>query len=551
MAMREEGSPEALLVRELVRESGLGLSALTGEVGLDRAIKGIHYSELRDPAPWMAGESVLITMGQVFAADVDAGLWLLDRLATIETAALAIATGHRIERIPFEMIEHARRLKMPLLEIPFGVPMRTVVAYVYDALASSDLHRLRRTVATQNHLLDLLAADSGVDDLIASVAGLLEMPIVLFDGRGRILTSARATDLPRLSQRLWRSWPSSSKAGGPMGLVEAGQARFYYRDIVLYGKVERVIAASSPQAASSEFIDTSLSFLQRLVTLDLLKRRDELVARQRMRQTLLRDFLTGAAAAEELTEWVAEQGIDLTSPWRVVVCEVSKTAAARTRRTHEVEDALIEAVDSFLGTRGLPFLSRPRRTAIVVLLPDGPQPAGDLRGLLGELQVFAAGEPYRLDIAIGCSAAHDEPRAGSKALQEARDAASAAAQGFGAGGLVRFEEMSGRFRLLSGQSEDALADIARRTIMPLIESDAKRHTYLLATLRTLFDNGLAVQPTAEALFIHRNSLQKRLRRIEGLLGVDLSDLDDVMELYLGLRATELLGETTIAQLTRH
>ena len=62
------------------------------------------------------------------------------------------------------------------------------------------------------------------------------------------------------------------------------------------------------------------------------------------------------------------------------------------------------------------------------------------------------------------------------------------------------------------------------------------------TLRTLLDNHFAVQPTAESLYIHRNTLQKRLRRIEVLLGVDLMNIDDMMELYVGLRALQLVGE---------
>jgi PucR family transcriptional regulator, purine catabolism regulatory protein len=105
--------------------------------------------------------------------------------------------------------------------------------------------------------------------------------------------------------------------------------------------------------------------------------------------------------------------------------------------------------------------------------------------------------------------------------------------------------MSGRFRLLEGQSEESLAGIARQTIEPLLRHDAKRGTHLVATVRALFDNRWAMQPTAEALFIHRNTLKKRLRRIEALLGIDLMNTDDLMELYLGLRALGLLGEAAV------
>ena len=179
-----------------------------------------------------------------------------------------------------------------------------------------------------------------------------------------------------------------------------------------------------------------------------------------------------------------------------------------------------------------------------MLLPDGYPPIGEgsARDLLLAFKAFAAGEPWRVKLAIGSSAAHDSAGAGPKALQEAEDAVQAAERGADAEGLVLFEELSARFRLLQGQSPDALVDIARRTVVPLLEYDARRHTHLIDTLRTLLDNHFAVQPTAEALYIHRNTLLKRLRRIESLLGMDLTDIDDMMELYLGLRALQLVGE---------
>ncbi len=46
---------------------------------------------------------------------------------------------------------------------------------------------------------------------------------------------------------------------------------------------------------------------------------------------------------------------------------------------------------------------------------------------------------------------------------------------------------------------------------------------MLDTLRSLLDNRFAIQSTAEAPYIHRNTLQKRMRRIETLLGVDLTE----------------------------
>jgi purine catabolism regulator len=74
--------------------------------------------------------------------------------------------------------------------------------------------------------------------------------------------------------------------------------------------------------------------------------------------------------------------------------------------------------------------------------------------------------------------------------------------------------------------------------------DARHRTSLLPTLRALYANNLSAHETAEALFIHRNTLRKRLERVESILGVDLDSLDDVLEIHLALRVGELHPELT-------
>ena len=90
--------------------------------------------------------------------------------------------------------------------------------------------------------------------------------------------------------------------------------------------------------------------------------------------------------------------------------------------------------------------------------------------------------------------------------------------------------------------EASLDDLVHRTFAPLLDYDARHRADLFETLRTLFEHRLAVQETADALHIHRNTLQKRLAHVEQLLAIDLSDLDAIVDIRLGLHAAELLGE---------
>jgi len=63
----------------------------------------------------------------------------------------------------------------------------------------------------------------------------------------------------------------------------------------------------------------------------------------------------------------------------------------------------------------------------------------------------------------------------------------------------------------------------------------KRGNQLLPTLRTWFAVGMKMAPAAQALGIHRNSLDYRMRRIEELCGMDLSLSEDCVRLYLALQ----------------
>ena len=75
-------------------------------------------------------------------------------------------------------------------------------------------------------------------------------------------------------------------------------------------RVERVLAAVAPARQAPEFADASLAFLQQLVTLDVLRRRDELAMNRRERRHLLGEVLAGEGTPDELRARLADQGFD-------------------------------------------------------------------------------------------------------------------------------------------------------------------------------------------------------------------------------------------------
>ena len=412
--------------------------------------------------------------------------------------------------------------------------------------AAGDMQTLRRTAALQIQLLELVVQQKDVGELVERVATILDIPIVLFDTTGNVVRAAHTDPaLPDLAPRLWEAYARQRGGPDPAGSVTSAGERVFFRDILVMGRVERVLAAVTPRRQASEFAGASLLFLQQLVTLNLLRGRDELRMRRRLRRGLLQDVLAGDGTPDELRVRLQAQGFDDEGLLRVVILERQDRPAERSgdeKAARRRGADLLHALDAVLSARRIPYLSAAMgsRAAVLTVVPDA-EPA-TARGLLADLRAATTPKTGSREVVAGCSSAFTGVAGAKRALQQATAACMAARREQALEKAGVFEELSGLLRLLDGLDPAALRRIVQRTFGPVLEYDASHRARLFETLRALFEHGLAVQETADALHIHRNTLQKRLGHVEHLLSIDLSDLDAIVDIRLGLHAAELLDE---------
>lgn len=84
--------------------------------------------------------------------------------------------------------------------------------------------------------------------------------------------------------------------------------------------------------------------------------------------------------------------------------------------------------------------------------------------------------------------------------------------------------------MFNSSNQTEILNYCNDKLRKLEEYDHAKGTFLLETILAYYMNGFSVGKTAEALFIHRNTLQYRLNKVEELLDVTL---DDYME-YLDI-----------------
>ncbi len=82
-------------------------------------------------------------------------------------------------------------------------------------------------------------------------------------------------------------------------------------------------------------------------------------------------------------------------------------------------------------------------------------------------------------------------------------------------------------------------DYIPKELITLKEHDKKNGTDYITTLSTYLSTGLNLTNTAKNLFVHRNTVLYRIKRIQGILNIDLEDYPSRLQIELGLLLLDL------------
>lgn len=140
--------------------------------------------------------------------------------------------------------------------------------------------------------------------------------------------------------------------------------------------------------------------------------------------------------------------------------------------------------------------------------------------------------PEECNVRAGLSNSFDSIEDLEPAIRESKDALKIGKSIVPGKRIFSFENL-GVYVMLRHLSESE--DIQRYyhpAMNILTRYDSRSNTSLLPTLETYLDNNCSIKDTVDALFMHRNSVIYRLRKIEELCSIDLTDTDTCFRLRL-------------------
>ena len=113
--------------------------------------------------------------------------------------------------------------------------------------------------------------------------------------------------------------------------------------------------------------------------------------------------------------------------------------------------------------------------------------------------------------------------------------------GGGTAQVVAFDDLGRRYKVLDSLSDAQLQELEDAVVGRLSDADRRGHSDLLRTLETYLACGGSVVDAATKLYVHRNTLRKRVARIEEVLAIELGTVGGQVEAYLAVRARDVLA----------
>src|SRR3954452_9726672 len=564
-----------------------GTTVVAGGQGLGRAVRHMVVDDPADPLG-VAGPDVLVVLGARLPP-ADPANWpaLVERLASMGTAALAFRRAEGPPPVPGEVLAEAERRGFPVLALAAGARMDEVVSEVLGAVVGKQSEALDLSSRMQNQFIDVALSGGGLEEVTDQLASFLEGAAVLGLGPDReIVTSAGPPDdVAEISDWLWLLDAAADDA-----LAELAPAR----------RVSGVRADQSVVTPAEVLADADLSpadgillvpghhelpggvgeyavapvmagdqrhgwlvavhrtgplmvgaggVLERaavVAALSVIRQQAVHSVELRFQGDLVRRLVAGSLRhTERALAQTRSFGWRLDGPV-VVLVTATETAAdpqADPTRALDVLDTLADGWRAALETEVSGAAVAGMSTEIVTVLPlDGRTPE-EITSLVTAVTGRVNARVRRVGRVLGTGIGR--PAGSLSALGEAHQQASRA---LGVGQEIHrtqagthFDQL-GVFRLLSLIPDSTeLRNYVDEVLGTLADAADPDSADLRETLRVLLETNLNVAESARRLHFHYNTMRYRIGKLERLLGPFTTDPTLRLNLLLALHAARMRG----------
>ena len=510
---------------------------LAGECGIENEIKSVDIMEVPDGVYWVKPGDFIITTGYTLTKNDTTIDNIVQMMIAKGAAALGIKLGRYIDEIPEKIIQYANENCFPIIYVPIAASYASVVRPILNKLVSDDnydfhiLKRIRQELRRLTiHNYNITAITNLLTDYIGQeVLIFWENNLNLVNRNNRIRTNNIINIIKENKTKLYSE--------NEFLIINDDEKNY---SIFKINSLNGILAFLCLELDSDkELTKTDMEIIREVIpfiSIYLLSNSNSSLYYKSLDEFYFSILENNYVNDElKLQEEASYRNVEIDKSRYVWIIESTINEPNSLNRFIKKLVSIMEMHDTVFfyknTNKSITFIVENKKLHrnIKVLSPF-------FEKIIDELKRSFKGEDFKIGISKVCNSL--------KYLNYAFEESSFVLKignKLKGNETVYFYDDFIIYHLLSEISNHpTLSKIYKNTIVRIKKNDSESNSELLKTLQSLVECDFSISQTSEKLFIHRNTLYKRINKINSILDSDIDKSEYRLLLQIALKLNEIL-----------
>ncbi len=517
-----------------------GFHFVAGKNGKTNKITGVNIIDNPDTIRFLVGGELILSTGYFLKEDEDLKNSFIKDLHSKNCAGLVIALKRYLNEIPQNMIDDANSIGFPIISVSFETNFSEISRMIYTNILHNEISDADQLYKMYHHLNKSLANEHTLKDTLNCIEQITGFPLLITNHQFELIEfSDKAVQYdidtsqvtPFDSSACQNYLDTYQKCHFDV-ITRQNRVIFSIRDeVTLYGFMCFLNVDTNFNSIHYNFAYSILPLLSMELSNEMIRQK---LSRQG-KNNFLKNMLSGEMSESDIKDQCEIYGFSIDASRTCLVLQPDFSIDM----TQNEKDCIFDNYGHFMKHITLSYpcatYSYHDDNNLVILLLSSINNQNRISDTTIQLAQALLDSFNNID--INCHIGISEILTGISTLHSGY---MEALQALRLGRKLNSEQRIFRYsvnmlsHLVSNLQPDSyIYDSYLKQLKPLFDFDNEHGTNLAVTLYEYLKNDCSIKDTANALFIHRNTLAIRLEKIKELLSTfDLNHFDDKVVLYI-------------------
>lgn len=525
---------ETLTIRALLKfPEYQKFKVIAGEGGLDKEVKSITVMDAPDPYRWTKGGEIVLSSGYIFKQNECNLKEIIKKFSDLGIVGLFIKVKRFLGEFPEEIIDYCNEINFPVIDVPVELAFIEIIHPTLAKVIDTTSARLRRSQEVQKLFTELVLDNSDTQTIVSMLSTVLNKNLVYYNFLLEKFYFPRGKKVKKIIEH----------EGNLQDIIEKYPHYKIGVNDSIYGYVIFYDNDDFSLNVDSEII---LRHANTALVLDYQKSLSSMQIETRHKNEFVQDILMKNIKYQEEVE--RRSGIynwKFSNPMRVLLVDIDdfkkgyfnmndeNSSVLLERERQRINENTIRIVRSYFYNSVFALFS----DSIAFIIQDTDKSGNFEKNLykcMEEIKNSTRGRS-RFTVSQGLGEIKNSIMAVHESFSQAQMCIKVGRVLYKSNFILRYSDL-GVYRILfSSYNNEEVKKFYEDNLRAVLEYDRKYDAELFNTLMAISENNWNLKEASRAMFIHYNTIKYRFKKIEQIMGKDLTESEQRLDITLSLK----------------